>query len=61
MRAAWLFLLLTPLSAQTFDIVIRNGRVIDPESRLDSVRNLGLAAGKIQAVSDAPTRGPHGH
>ena len=57
MRAAWLFLLLTPLSAQTFDIVIRNGRVIDPESRLDSVRNLGLAAGKIQAVSDAPLEG----
>ena len=38
MRAAWLFLLLTPLSAQRYDLAIRNGRVIDPESGLDAVK-----------------------
>lgn len=57
MRAACLFLLLTPLSAQQYDLVIRNGRVIDPESGLDATRNLGIFGGKIQAVSAAPLEG----
>jgi N-acyl-D-aspartate/D-glutamate deacylase len=57
MRAAWFFLLLTPLSAQPYDLVIRNGRVVDPESELDAVRNLGISAGKIEAVSAAPLEG----
>ncbi|MGA3043835.1 MAG: amidohydrolase family protein, partial [Bryobacteraceae bacterium] len=57
MRAAWLFLLLTPLSAQTYDLVIRNGRVIDPESGLDAVRHLGISAGRIQSVSATPLTG----
>src|ERR1039458_1975403 len=56
-RLAYLFLLLTPLSAQQYDLVIRNGRVIDPESGLDAVRHLGISAGKIQAVSAAPLEG----
>ena len=51
MRGAWLFLLLTPLSAQQYDLVIRNGRVIDPESGLDAVRTVGISAGKIRSVS----------
>jgi N-acyl-D-aspartate/D-glutamate deacylase len=57
MRAVWLFLLLTPLGAQQFDLVIRNGRVIDPESGLDGARHLGISGGKIQAVSAAPLEG----
>jgi N-acyl-D-aspartate/D-glutamate deacylase len=57
MRAAWLFLLLTPLCAQPYDLVIRNGRVIDPESGLDAVRHLGISGGKIQAVSASPLAG----
>ena len=57
MRLTWLFLLLTPLSAQPYDLVIRNGRVIDPESGLDAVRQLGISAGKIQAISAAPLDG----
>ena len=57
MRAAWLFLLLTPLSAQQYDLVIRGGRVIDPESGLDAIRHLGISGGKIQAVSAAPLEG----
>jgi len=57
MRAAWLLILLTPLSAQQYDLVIRNGRVIDPQSGLDAIRQLGISAGKIQAVSAAPLEG----
>ena len=36
---------------QTLELVIRNGRVIDPETGLDAVRNVGIAAGRITAVS----------
>lgn len=57
MRAAWLCLLLTPLGAQQFDLVIRNGRVLDPESGLDAVRHIGISSGKIQAISAAPLEG----
>jgi N-acyl-D-aspartate/D-glutamate deacylase len=37
--------------AQNFDLVIANGRVLDPESRLDDVRNIGISGGKIAAIS----------
>ena len=41
-----------PLAAQAprFDLVIRGGRVIDPSLRLDAVRDVGIAAGRIAAV-----------
>lgn len=35
----------------TFDLVILNGRVIDPESRSDAIRNLGIAGGAIKAIT----------
>jgi N-acyl-D-aspartate/D-glutamate deacylase len=37
---------------QTYDLVILNGRVIDPESKTDAVRNLGISNGKIQTISN---------
>jgi N-acyl-D-aspartate/D-glutamate deacylase len=40
-----------PNSQVTYDLVIRNGRVIDPESRTDAVRNLGISNGVIKAIS----------
>jgi N-acyl-D-aspartate/D-glutamate deacylase len=43
--------------AQNYDVVIRGGRVIDPESRLDAVRNIGITSGKVRAVSTAPLSG----
>ncbi len=47
-----------PLAAQApYDIVIRGGRVIDPESRLDAVRNVGIRGGRIAAISAMPLRG----
>lgn len=45
------------LSAQTFDIVLANGRVMDPETNLDAVRNVGILGGKIAAVSASPLEG----
>jgi len=43
-------------SAQ-FDIVLANGRVMDPESNLDAVRYIGIRNGKIAAISTRPLRG----
>ena len=37
--------------AQQFDVVIEGGRVMDPESGLDAVRNVGISNGKIARVS----------
>ena len=37
--------------APTYDLVIANGRVIDPASGLDGVRHIGIRSGKIEAVS----------
>ncbi len=45
------------LAAEPFEVVIANGRVIDPESGLDAVRNVGIRGGAIEAVSDAPLKG----
>ncbi len=45
------------LGAQEFDMVIANGRVMDPASNLDAVRFIGIRAGKIAAVSQTPLRG----
>src|ERR1019366_1554822 len=39
------------LQAQPYDVVIRNGRVMDPETKLDGVRNVGIRGGKIAAIS----------
>jgi len=44
-------------SAQTYDIVLAGGRVMDPESGLDSVRDVGIQAGKIAAISQQPLPG----
>src|ERR1700736_273905 len=36
---------------EAYDIAILNGRVMDPESGLDAIRNVGIRAGKIATVS----------
>jgi N-acyl-D-aspartate/D-glutamate deacylase len=48
---------IAPLAAQDFDLVVVKGRVIDPESGLDAVRSVGIRAGKIAAVSDGLLKG----
>ena len=51
-------LVFVPLRAQdTYDAVIANGRVMDPESGLNAIRNIGIIAGKIRAISAAPLSG----
>jgi N-acyl-D-aspartate/D-glutamate deacylase len=40
-----------------YDTVILNGRIIDPESKLDAVRNIGITAGKIQTITTKALRG----
>jgi N-acyl-D-aspartate/D-glutamate deacylase len=42
---------------KTYDVVIANGRVMDPESGLDAVRNVGIMAGKIRAISASALKG----
>ena len=40
-----------PAFAQTYDVVILNGRVMDPETNFDGVRNVGVNNGKITAIT----------
>jgi dihydroorotase len=40
-----------------FDVVLSGGRVMDPESGLDGVRDVGITAGRIAALSTVPLRG----
>ena len=43
--------------AADFDLVIANGRVMDPASGLDAIRHVGVRAGRVQAVSAEPLHG----
>jgi N-acyl-D-aspartate/D-glutamate deacylase len=47
----------TSNGTETYDLVIANGRVMDPESGLDAVRNVGIRGGKIAAISTGPLEG----
>ena len=40
-----------PAFAQQFDLVINNGRVMDPETMYDSIANVGIKDGRIQAIT----------
>ncbi len=44
-------------ATEAYDLVLRNGRVIDAESRLDATRSVGVRDGKIAALSTEPLRG----
>ncbi|MCG8467680.1 MAG: amidohydrolase family protein [Gemmatimonadetes bacterium] len=39
------------------DLVIAGGRVMDPETELDAIRHVGVADGRIVAVSESPLEG----
>lgn len=45
------------LAAQAYDVVLTGGRVIDPESGLDGVRNVGIRGKRIAAISVQPLHG----
>ena len=40
-----------------YDLVIAGGRVIDPETNLDAVRNVGIKGEKIAAVTEKAIQG----
>ena len=42
------------VAGESCDLVIVNGRVMDPESGLDAVRNVGIRGGKLVAISESP-------
>lgn len=44
-------------SSPAYDLVIVNGRVMDPSSGLDAARNVGIVDGVIRAIADQPLRG----
>ena len=57
-----LALQVTTLSAQTtantvYDRVILGGHVMDPASKLDAVRNIGLLDGRIAVITTQAVRG----
>lgn len=43
--------------AQPYDVVLANGRVMDPESNFDAVRNVGIRGGRIAEISTSPLKG----
>lgn len=51
-----LFVLITPLilwsASQSYDVVINNGRVMDPETKFDSIANVGIKDGKIVKITN---------
>ncbi|GMV07737.1 MAG: D-glutamate deacylase [Gemmatimonadota bacterium] len=44
-------------AAAPYDLVIAGGRVMDPESGLDGIRNVGIRSGRIEAISSEPLDG----
>ena len=44
-------------AAQEYDLVLSGGRVVDPASGLDAIRNVAIDGSRIAAVSTAPLKG----
>jgi len=49
--------IVSPIWAQEYDLVIQSGRVMDPETKLDAVRNVGIKDGKIVAITEEAING----
>lgn len=50
-------ILATSLRLSAHDLVIANGRVMDPATKLDAIRHIGVTGGKISAISETPLSG----
>jgi N-acyl-D-aspartate/D-glutamate deacylase len=64
MKRAWVLVVWSALGAgpvasqqATYDVVIRGGRVMDPETGFDRVANVGILAGRVAAISEVPMTG----
>jgi len=44
-------IIVMPAVAADYDLVINNGRVMDPETNFDGIRNLGITDGKIAVIT----------
>src|SRR4051794_20626838 len=44
-------------AAQQYDLVLAGGRVMDPATGMDAIRNVGINGSRIAAVSSSPLRG----
>ncbi|HSG62288.1 MAG TPA: amidohydrolase family protein, partial [Pseudomonadales bacterium] len=44
-------------SAENYDLVINNGRVMDPETMFDSIANVGIKNGRIAAITKSTLQG----
>ncbi len=44
-------------STVQYDIVLQGGRVIDPETKLDAIRNVGILNNRIAMISSEPLQG----
>ena len=53
----WLAALPAQGVGQEYDLVLRGGRVMDPASGLDAIRDVGITDGTVRAVSEAPLEG----
>jgi hypothetical protein len=40
-----------------YDVVLKGGRVIDPETKLDAIRNVGIINNRIAQISSEPLKG----
>jgi dihydroorotase len=40
-----------------YDIVFAGGRVMDPDSKLDAIRHVGINNGRIEMISPTPLQG----
>lgn len=52
-----LFFLAACERSDPYDLVIANGRVIDPETKLDALRHVGIRDGKIVDITVEPLKG----
>ena len=45
-------MMVMPAMAADYDLVINNGRVMDPETKYDAVANVGIKDGKIAVITN---------
>jgi len=54
MKSIFIFLFFVPflLDAQQYDLLIKNGHIIDPKNNIDAVKDIAITNGKIAKVDD---------
>jgi len=50
-------MLAVPVIAADYDLVILNGRVMDPETKFDDIRNVAIQGGKIAVITQDKIKG----